>query len=225
MLGNFADVQQSIGPWEQFDERAKLRQANNFAEISLADFRAGGDVAHHREGRVSTAVLKSGERYEADVVVVGAGVQPEVTLARAAGLEVGERGGVVVDERLRASAPDVWAAGDIAEYRSVVHGGNRLRIEHWDVAETQGHTAGLSMLGRDQVHDVIPYFFSDLADWTSMEYIGPHVNLAAKLFALDPALSPAQVIDLIKRGATASDDGRIHLIDPKRSVELLGAGK
>jgi 3-phenylpropionate/trans-cinnamate dioxygenase ferredoxin reductase subunit len=48
-----------------------------------------------------------------------------------------------------------------------------MRIEHWDVAFNQGKTAALNMLGRDQPHDVVPYFFSDLADWTGMEYVGP----------------------------------------------------
>ena len=67
----------------------------------------------------------------------------------------------------------MFAAGDIAEYESVVHGGSRLRIEHWDVAEQQGATAARSMLGSDKPHDVVPYFFSDLSDWTWMEYVGP----------------------------------------------------
>jgi 3-phenylpropionate/trans-cinnamate dioxygenase ferredoxin reductase subunit len=161
------------------------------------------------EGRVSTAVMKSGERYEADVVVVGAGVQPDVSLAKAAGLEIGERGGVLVDARLRTSAPDVWAAGDIAEYESVVHGGDRLRIEHWDVAETQGHTAGLSMLGRDQVHDVIPYYFSDLADWTSMEYIGPAYSWTEE----------------IVRGSIDDAEFTIYYIDGDRLAGALSVGR
>ena len=75
-------------------------------------------------------------------------------------------------EQARLTAIAANAAGDIAEYDSVVHG-TRVRIEHWDVAENQGRTAALNMLGRDQPHDVIPYFFSDLADWTWMEYVGP----------------------------------------------------
>ena len=89
------------------------------------------------------------------------------------GLELGERGGVRVDSRLQTPCPGIYAAGDIAEYESVVHGGRRLRIEHWDVAFNQGKTAALNMLGRDQPHDVVPYFFSDLSDWASLEYVGP----------------------------------------------------
>ena len=66
----------------------------------------------------------------------------------------------------------MWAAGDIAEYDSPIHG-QPVRIEHWDVAFNHGKTAALNMLGQDVEHDVIPYFFSDLADWSSMEYVGP----------------------------------------------------
>jgi 3-phenylpropionate/trans-cinnamate dioxygenase ferredoxin reductase subunit len=94
-------------------------------------------------------------------------------LAQRAGLELGERGGVRTDSRLRTSAPDVYAAGDMCEYESVVHGGERLRIEHWDVAEQQGATAARAMLGHDGPHEAVPYFFADLADWASLEYVGP----------------------------------------------------
>jgi 3-phenylpropionate/trans-cinnamate dioxygenase ferredoxin reductase subunit len=125
------------------------------------------------DGRVTTVLTKAGLRLEADVVVIGAGVAPDTMLARAAGLELDEeRGGVLCDSGLGSSAPGIWAAGDIASYDSVVHG-RRLRVEHWDVAFNQGKTAALNMLGRGVPHDVIPYFFSDLADWASLEYVGP----------------------------------------------------
>jgi 3-phenylpropionate/trans-cinnamate dioxygenase ferredoxin reductase subunit len=123
-------------------------------------------------GRVTRVITKAGLELDADAVVIGVGAVPDVRLARMAGLEIGERGGVLVDARLETSVPGVFAAGDIAEYDSVVHG-RRLRVEHWDVAFNQGKTAALNMLGRDQPHDVIPYFFSDLSDWASLEYIGP----------------------------------------------------
>jgi 3-phenylpropionate/trans-cinnamate dioxygenase ferredoxin reductase component len=122
--------------------------------------------------RVTKVVTKSGAELDADMVVIGAGVMPDVTLATSAGLEMGEAGGVLVSSRLEASCPDVYAAGDIAEYDSVVHG-KTLRIEHWDVAFNQGKTAALNMLGRNVSHEAVPYFFSDLADWSSMEYVGP----------------------------------------------------
>jgi 3-phenylpropionate/trans-cinnamate dioxygenase ferredoxin reductase subunit len=66
----------------------------------------------------------------------------------------------------------IYAAGDICEYDSPVHG-KPMRIEHWDVAFNQGKTAAFNMMGRELDHDVVPYFFSDLADWVSMEYVGP----------------------------------------------------
>jgi len=70
----------------------------------------------------------------------------------------------------------VFAAGDVAEYESVVHDGHAIRIEHWDVAFQQGMVAAQNMLGRDRPYDVVPYFFSDLSDWASLEYVGPAHN-------------------------------------------------
>lgn len=125
------------------------------------------------DGRVTTVVTRGGRGLPCDLVVVGAGVMPDVMLARGGGLELGERGGVACDARLESSVPGIFAAGDMAEYESVVHGGRRLRIEHWDVAQKQGETAARNMLGQDAPHEAIPYFFSDLADWSSMEYVGP----------------------------------------------------
>jgi 3-phenylpropionate/trans-cinnamate dioxygenase ferredoxin reductase component len=125
------------------------------------------------DGRVTRVITKGGLELDADAVVIGTGAVPDVTLARAAGLELGELGGVRVDSRLQASAPGVYAAGDIAEYESVIHGGRPIRIEHWDVAFNHGKTAALNMLGRDQPHEIVPYFFSDLSDWASLEYVGP----------------------------------------------------
>ncbi len=135
----------------------------------------GGDSLERFEGsdgRVTKVVTEGGLELEADAVVVGVGVNPDVMLARAAGLELGDQGGVVTSSTLETGAPGVFAAGDIAEYDSVIHR-RRLRIEHWDVAFNHGKTAALNMLGRDQPHDVVPYFFSDLADWASLEYVGP----------------------------------------------------
>jgi 3-phenylpropionate/trans-cinnamate dioxygenase ferredoxin reductase component len=120
--------------------------------------------------RVGKVVTKSGLEVECDFVVIGAGVHPELHLAEQAGIEIGK--GVLTDRFLETSVPGIYAAGDIAEYDSVVHG-TRIRIEHWDVAFNHGKYAALNMLGKQQEYDVVPYFWSDLADWTSMEYVGP----------------------------------------------------
>ncbi|MDP9347054.1 MAG: pyridine nucleotide-disulfide oxidoreductase, partial [Actinomycetota bacterium] len=66
----------------------------------------------------------------------------------------------------------IWAAGDMCEFQSVVHG-RPMRIEHEEVAAAQGATAARNILGAGAAHREVPYFFSDLADWTSLEYVGP----------------------------------------------------
>ncbi|MGN6188462.1 MAG: NAD(P)/FAD-dependent oxidoreductase [Conexibacter sp.] len=125
------------------------------------------------DGRVTHVVTQNGKRLEADCVVIGAGVMPDTMLARATGLTLDEeRGGVLCDAQLRTSAPGVWAAGDVCSYDSRPNG-RRIRIEHWDVAFNHGKTVALNMLGQEVEHDVVPYFFSDLADWASLEYVGP----------------------------------------------------
>jgi 3-phenylpropionate/trans-cinnamate dioxygenase ferredoxin reductase component len=124
-------------------------------------------------GRVAKVITRGGLELAADAVVVGAGVTPDVQLAQRAGLQIGERGGVLCDARLRTSAPGMFAAGDICEYESVIHDGARLRLEHWDVAFNHGKTAALNMLGRDVPHETVPYFYSVLGDWGELEYVGP----------------------------------------------------
>jgi 3-phenylpropionate/trans-cinnamate dioxygenase ferredoxin reductase component len=134
----------------------------------------GGDELARFEGssRVSTVVTKRGLEFAAELVVIGVGVIPEVRLARDAGLEIGESGGVRCSTRLQTSAPGIFAAGDMCEYDSPMHGGP-VRVEHWDVAFNQGRTAAANMLGEDLAYETVPYFFSDLADWASLEYVGP----------------------------------------------------
>ena len=165
---------ESVPLSRHFGEQAGRFFENRMAEHGIETF--GDDELDRFEGtggRVTRVVTKSGRQLDADAVVIGIGAVPDVRLARTAGLEIGDGGGVVVDSRLQTAVPGIFAAGDIAEYESVVHGGERIRIEHWDVAFNQGKTAALNMLGRDQPHDVVPYFFSDLSDWASLEYIGP----------------------------------------------------
>jgi 3-phenylpropionate/trans-cinnamate dioxygenase ferredoxin reductase subunit len=125
-----------------------------------------------RDGRVERVVTRSGRRLPADAVVVGAGVVPDAALARSAGLEIGATGGVRTDAALRTSVPHVFAAGDVCEYASALHDGEHVRVEHWDAALAQGATAAAGLLGAPASHAAVPYFFSDLADWMSLEYVG-----------------------------------------------------
>ena len=157
-------------------ERFYGREVGAFCQRILTDHGVkvhGGQELERFEGsgdRVERVVTKSGLEIDCDFVVVGAGVQPDVRLAEQAGLDVDS--GVLTDRYLETSAPGIFAAGDIAQYDSVVHD-RRLRIEHWDVAHNHGKVAAANMLGGKQVYDVVPYFWSDLAKWGTMMYVGP----------------------------------------------------
>jgi 3-phenylpropionate/trans-cinnamate dioxygenase ferredoxin reductase subunit len=134
----------------------------------------GSEEVERFEGdeRVERVVTRGGRTLDAQAVICGVGATPDVMLARKAGLALGELGGVLCDSRLRTSAAGVFAAGDMCEYDSVVHG-RVVRIEHEEVAAAQGRTVARNMLGADVAHDEVPYFFSDLSDWASVEYVGP----------------------------------------------------
>jgi 3-phenylpropionate/trans-cinnamate dioxygenase ferredoxin reductase subunit len=197
--------------------------------------------AFEGSGRVEAVVTKSGRTVEGDMVVVGAGVRPDTTLAERAGLEVGD--GIVCDARLETSAEGIFAAGDVCSYDSVVHG-ERLRVEHWDVAFQQGRYAAGAMLGDEEPYKVVPYFFSDLADWSSFEYVGPAYEWDEIVFRGDRdagefsawylkdgrvkgALSVERSEDLvhartlIETGADVSAD-RDALADPDSDLESVG---
>jgi 3-phenylpropionate/trans-cinnamate dioxygenase ferredoxin reductase subunit len=123
--------------------------------------------------RVARVVLAGGRTLPAEVVVCGVGALPDVMLARKSGLEIGPQGGVRCDGRLRALGVDsLYAAGDMCEYDSVVHG-RVVRIEHEEVAAAHGRTVARNMLGADAPHAEVPYFWTDLADWATLEYVGP----------------------------------------------------
>jgi 3-phenylpropionate/trans-cinnamate dioxygenase ferredoxin reductase subunit len=109
-----------------------------------------------------------GSVVEGDLVVVGAGASPRDELARHAGLSV--ENGIVVDEFLRTSAPDVFAAGDVAATWNTRYN-KRIRMEHWANALNQGPAAARNMLGQDTAYAKLPYFYSDQYD-LGMEYNG-----------------------------------------------------
>jgi 3-phenylpropionate/trans-cinnamate dioxygenase ferredoxin reductase subunit len=188
---------------------------------------AGADVVEFagegEEGPVRAVVCEDGRRVEGDLVVVGVGATPDVMLARKAGLEIGGSGGVACDSRLATSAAGIYAAGDICEYDSVVHG-RRLRIEHEEVAAAQGRAAARAMLGSDEPYDEVPYFWSDLADWATLEYVGPAASWDEELVRGDPA-SGAFSVWYVHEGrlAAALAVGRPDDLDAARSMMLSGA--
>ncbi|HEY7934654.1 MAG TPA: FAD-dependent oxidoreductase [Solirubrobacteraceae bacterium] len=158
-------------------ERGFGRDAGRFFQDVLREHGVsihGADELERLEGdgQVGRVITKGGLELPADLVVIGAGVVPDVRLAQNAGIEIGQGGGVRCSALLESSVPGVFAAGDMCEYDSTIHG-RSLRVEHWDVAVNHGKTAALNMLGKDTPHEVVPYFFSDLADWASLEYVGP----------------------------------------------------
>ncbi len=119
-------------------------------------------------GAVTAVRLGDGSLVDADLVLVGVGITPNSDLARLAGLDVSN--GIDVDEQLRTSDPDIYAAGDVANaYHPRL--GRHIRVEHWANARRQGATAAQAMLGRNPVYDCTPYFFSDQYD-LGMEYTG-----------------------------------------------------
>ena len=122
------------------------------------DVRAGVKV----EGGAGNGLrLSDGTTIEADVVVAGLGITPNVQLAQEAGLEVDN--GIVVDDHLRSSDPDIYAAGDVASFPAPALG-RRLRVEHENAAISMGTRAGRCMAGQDAPYDELPFFYSDLFD-------------------------------------------------------------
>ncbi|ROM56820.1 pyridine nucleotide-disulfide oxidoreductase [Pseudomonas canadensis] len=190
--------------------------------------------------QADAVLLVDGQRLPCDLVVVGIGMQPNIELAAAAGLEVGQ--GIRVDACLRTSAPNIYAAGDVCEFRL---DGLYQRQETWRNAEAQGRHAALNLLGRDVPFEALPGFWSDQYDWglqtvgvmTPLTVSRPLASGGVLLFYLDadqrlhgacgwaPGNSVAKDIKLCERLISARLSlAPASLADPELSLKYLLRG-
>jgi 3-phenylpropionate/trans-cinnamate dioxygenase ferredoxin reductase subunit len=161
-----------------------------------------------RELQNGGVVLDDGTRLPADLVVAGVGVRPNVELARQAGLAVDQ--GILVDEYLETSASGIFAAGDVARWTDS-RIGERVRVEHWVVAERMGQTAALNLIGRREAFDAVPFFWSQHYD-VPIAYVGHGTGWDRTVLEGDPEARDCAVTyyrgDLMVATATIYRDRR-----------------
>jgi NADPH-dependent 2,4-dienoyl-CoA reductase/sulfur reductase-like enzyme len=156
-----------------------------------------GDVPARieRQGKQLAMTTRAGARLEADVVIVGVGVEPNVELARAAGLTLDR--GIVVNAELETSRPGIYAAGDNAVFPYAALG-RPMRVEHWDNALNQGQVAGRNMTGKMEAYTYMPYFFSDLFEF-GYEAVG-EVDARLETFADWQKVNDTGVVYYLREG-------------------------
>ncbi|MFW6135203.1 MAG: NAD(P)/FAD-dependent oxidoreductase [Chloroflexota bacterium] len=200
----------------------------------------------HGDGEVERATLNNGRTVDVDLVVMGVGIRLNTELADEAGLRRNDQGALIVDQYLRTSDPHIYAAGDIAAWPDATFG-ERLRVEHWDVARRQGRRAGRNMAGEEKAYAALPYFFSDFFDlsfevWGNLSswdrtvlrgsleqgsfayYYFDQDRLVGVLSVARPSSERGPMQDLVK-ARPRLDQVAKHLRDESMSLETLVGGR
>jgi NADPH-dependent 2,4-dienoyl-CoA reductase/sulfur reductase-like enzyme len=163
--------------------------------------------------------LSNGHELDADLVIIGVGVRPRVTLAEAAGIATNR--GIQVDEFLETNVPGIFAAGDVARWHDL-NSGEQRRVEHWVVAERQGQAAAANMLGLRQPFLDVPFFWSAHYDMT-IRYVGHASSWDA--IEIDGSLADHDCMVGYKKGgrivAVAAIGRDIQALDCEASMEAL----
>ncbi len=161
-----------------FPESLAAAVQQNFIKRGVKVLSGDSPVSFEKTLNRFVTTTKTGKRIESDMVVVGIGIKPSIELAQGAGLQTGN--GIILNEYLQSSDPDIYAAGDNAlfPYQAL---GQQMRLEHWDCALNQGKHAGRNMTGAREPFTYMPYFFSDLFEF-GYEAVG-EVNAKLESFA------------------------------------------
>ena len=155
--------------WTRFADEQLATFIQGYCQEKGITFHTSETVEEVRgSGRPTSVRTSSGRELSCDFLCIGVGIRPNVELAQAAGLQVDN--GIVVDEHLRSSHPDVYAAGDVASYYDPIFG-KRRRVEHWGHAEYTGQIAGRNMAGEEARYDLLTYVWSDIFD-LHLEFAG-----------------------------------------------------